>query len=99
MNVASRISFCMTYPIFSPNSLRSLVGFWLAYSYPVSVRFFESSRPDRRFSRVVLPHPEGPTIAVKVLGEKMPVHLLRMPLSMGTFLLLLVMGSFTFSLM
>jgi hypothetical protein len=47
---------------------------------------------------VVLPHPEGPKIAVKVLGENLPVHSLRiffleststvLPLTTSSFLTL-----------
>lgn len=39
----------------------------------MSSRLSESCLPDIRLSIVVLPHPEGPKIAVKVLGEKRPV--------------------------
>jgi hypothetical protein len=39
---------------------------------PDRVKFLDSNLPERRLSNVVLPHPDGPTIAVKVLGENIP---------------------------
>lgn len=32
------------------------------------VKLSETSRDDKKFSKVVLPEPEGPSIAVKVYG-------------------------------
>ena len=45
---------------------------------PRSLRFFESSRPESKFNIVVFPEPEGPKIAVTVLGSNFPEHYLRM---------------------
>ena len=36
------------------------------------------SLPESKFNIVVFPQPDGPTIAVKVLGENFPEHGLRM---------------------
>ena len=41
---------------------------------PYRVRSLDANLPDSKFSMVVLPDPEGPTIAVKVLGENFPLH-------------------------
>lgn len=53
------------------------------------------SRPESKFNIVVFPQPEGPTIAVKVLGENFPEHGFRIfffpsivfnpPFSLGTY--------------
>ncbi len=49
---------------------------WTLYEFtsmlPDRVKFLDSNLPERRLSNVVLPHPDGPTIAVKVLGENIP---------------------------
>lgn len=43
---------------------------------PLSIRFLERSRPDNKFSIVVLPDPEGPKIAETVIGSNLPEHYL-----------------------
>jgi hypothetical protein len=64
----------------------------------VSVKFFDNNRPESRLSIVVFPQPDGPTIAVNVLGENIPLHLLRMVLPTFTLLVFPVTGSLTFYL-
>lgn len=39
---------------------------------PWMSKFFESSLPDSKLRRVVLPEPEGPKMAVIVPGENLP---------------------------
>ena len=51
---------------------------------PYKVKLFDTSLPERRFSIVVLPHPDGPTTAVNVLGENFPEHGFRIFLTAGT---------------
>ena len=41
------------------------------------MRFVETSRPDKKFNKVVLPLPEGPNIAINVLGINLPYKLFR----------------------
>jgi hypothetical protein len=42
--------------------------FPLILIYPLRIKFLERRRPDSRLSMVVFPEPEGPMIAVTVLG-------------------------------
>lgn len=39
---------------------------------PIVSRFSDICRPEMRLSIVVFPQPEGPSMAVKVLGENFP---------------------------
>ena len=47
------------------------------------------SLPESKFNIVVFPQPDGPTIAVKVLGENFPEHGLRIFFFHSLFLILL----------
>jgi len=52
------------------------------------VKFYESNLPERRFNIVVLPDPEGPRIAVIVLGANFPEHSFKIVLLIFCFLYL-----------
>ena len=46
--------------------------------FPYKDKLFEINLPDSRLSIVVLPQPEGPTMAVNVLGSNFPEQGFRM---------------------
>lgn len=77
-------SSCITYPM----RFLYLFTFWteapFMVIFPYRDRLFEINLPDSRFSIVVLPQPEGPTIAVKVLGSNFPEQGLSMVLILST---------------
>lgn len=81
VKVGSIKSSCITYPTTLLYSAIVPTGFPFTLSCPLNVKFYERSLPDRRFSIVVFPEPEGPNIAVTVLGENFPEHYFKIVLS------------------
>mgnify|MGYP006897122317 CR=1 FL=1 len=55
---------------------------------PMDYRLSDICRPEIKFNMVVLPQPEGPRMAVKLLGENLPVQGFKICLtaSFSTFL-------------
>ena len=47
------------------------------FNFPDTFRFYESNLPESKFNKVVFPEPEGPRIAVNVLGSNLPEAFLR----------------------
>lgn len=62
----------------------SLILYPFRINSPLTVRLVPINLPLKKFSKVVLPQPEGPKIAVKCPGYNLPEILLRMVLSPTT---------------
>jgi hypothetical protein len=53
---------------------------------PFKFKFLDNCLPDNKFNIVVLPEPDGPKIAVIVLGSNLPEHSLSILLILFSFL-------------
>jgi hypothetical protein len=47
------------------------------FNFPNTLRFYESNLPESKFNKVVFPEPDGPRMAVNVLGSNLPEAFLR----------------------
>lgn len=55
----------------------SSIYFPFKFKLPLISILLDTSLPDKKFRKVVLPQPEGPNIAVNFPGFKVPERLLR----------------------
>ncbi len=70
--MANKRLSCITYPITPLYSAIVVTFLPLIIIEPRRTKFLANCLPESKFSIVVLPHPDGPNMAVTVLGENFP---------------------------